>query len=156
MLERAFATPPYLSVVVNNLVIALTDVDDPSVRNPRRAVEVAKEALAHVPAENSGRSDLVAKDVWGLLGLALFSDERWEDARSAYAKAHELGWDDECSYPESIAAAKVGDLDAARRLYDRANTWFATNAANLRASTKARAARWRAAATEALAEAEKR
>jgi tetratricopeptide (TPR) repeat protein len=126
-LERALAVYPYRRDAVANLVLALGDATDPACRDPRRAVEVARDAIAHVPSARTSDLDLDAGSACNLLGYALICDGRWREGLEAAAKARELGNEQDGTdwIYEALAHAKLGEIVAARDLFDRAEAWFA-------------------------------
>jgi tetratricopeptide (TPR) repeat protein len=107
---------------VKNLVAYMADGPHPAMRDPRRAVGFARMALEHTVPASRGPNDVDAKMVWGVLGRALVQDGQWKEGLTAYAKHHELGCiDDPADWlHEALAHAHLGEIDAARELFDRA------------------------------------
>ena len=107
----------------HNLVLALGDADDPVLRDPGRAVDLARKAT-QVPHEKH--------EAWSLLGYALACDGRWKDALSAFARAVEEngGSMTDDDYGENLVYvalchARLGDRPAARDWLRRAAAWIA-------------------------------
>jgi hypothetical protein len=117
------------------LIYHLIDGRDPSLRDPTRAVEIARDALAHAEAVNraTGKANprweavaLRPVDAWSLLAHALTCDERWEDSLAAFARARELGieeWGIDWVY-QGLAHARLGQWEEARRLHALAEQYF--------------------------------
>jgi len=127
--EQALAAFPYRRDAVANLVIALGDAADPACRDPRRAVDVARDAIARVPASRTNDLYLHAGSAWNLLSFALICDGRWKEGLEAAAKAVELGYREDGTdwVYNALARAKLGEFDAARDLFGRAAAWFVTH-----------------------------
>ncbi len=124
--ERALDLIPYRRDAFVSLVLDLGDSADPACRDTRRAVETALDGIAHVPEQCTSDLDLEAGSAWNLLGYALVCDGRWKEGLEAAARSVELGYVEDGTdwVYEALAHAKLGELDAARELRDRAEAWF--------------------------------
>src|SRR5262249_25477374 len=138
---------------VGSLVLLLGDGADAAARDPRAAVELARDAVAHAPADPASDLDLDAGSAWNILGFALACDGRWKEALEAASRSAELGYrgDGTDGVYEAPAQATLGNVAAARDLYERADAWFAEPP-----QTDQRFARRRAEVAELLAAAERR
>jgi len=112
-LEEAIQRHPLYFPAYGFLVSELSDLAAAGVRNPRRAVEVARTATEAV-IEKAG--------AWNLLGMALVCDGQWKAGLAAYEKSRELGYQEDGSdwIYEALALARLGEMEAARDRYDRA------------------------------------
>jgi serine/threonine protein kinase/Tfp pilus assembly protein PilF len=102
----------------------LANCPEPRLRNPRRAVELAKKAVALSPEEPA---------FWDTLGAAHYRAGDWDAARAALEKSIALyaGRPDKRDTQESfstfflaMAHARLGNAAEARRCYDRDVRWM--------------------------------
>jgi serine/threonine protein kinase len=91
---------------------------DPSLRDPARAVNLARKAVDEQP----GRAGC-----WRTLGLAHYRAGDWESAIASIRKSCELGGGGDALdwFVLAMAHWRRGDRVEARRWYDRAATWVA-------------------------------
>jgi tetratricopeptide (TPR) repeat protein len=95
---------------------------DPKARNPKRAIELAKEFKDHAP-EKGGR--------WHTLGVVCYRGGEYEQAITALEKAEELDAGKQLGYTAPFLAMahwKLGDREKARQWYDRGAAWLQKNA----------------------------
>ncbi len=134
--EQALQILPSHREALPLVVLELADGREPSLRDSRRAVEIARDAVAHAGAEHpaDGKSDrwmpqfeIQPEVAWTLLGAALVCDGAWEEALAAFAKSRELGCEHDGTdwVYEALAHARLGQADAARRYHEMAEEWFA-------------------------------
>lgn len=81
MLERLYREVPDNSMVKNNLAWVYAKAKDPAVRNPEKAVKLAREAVLDVPADVS---------VWNTLAEAYFACGKFDRAVRAAESALRL------------------------------------------------------------------
>jgi serine/threonine protein kinase len=93
---------------------------DPSLRNPARAVELAKLAVEREPERG---------DYWNTLGAAQYRAGEWEAAIAALNRSMELrnGGDSFDWFFLAMAHWKSGRVDEARKRYEQAVEWMAKN-----------------------------
>jgi tetratricopeptide (TPR) repeat protein len=101
---------------LNNLAWLLATCPDVGVRDPARAVGLAKKAVAAAPDDGS---------FWNTLGVALYragemraSLEALEESMRRASGGSAYDW-----YVAAMAHARLGDAEKARALYDRAVAW---------------------------------
>jgi tetratricopeptide (TPR) repeat protein len=103
----------------NDLAWLLATHADPKVRDPRRAVELAKKAVELAPQVGT---------YWNTLGTALYRVGDWQSALVALEKSIEIqkgnGWD---WFFLAMAHWQLGHKDEARQAYDRAVRWMNAN-----------------------------
>jgi WD40 repeat protein len=105
------------SIVNNNLVWPLATSPDPRLRDPSRAVELAKQAVELAPQEGGH---------WNTLGIAQYRAGDWKAAITALEKSMELLSGQQESFNTfflAMAHWQLGDKDEARRWYDQAVEW---------------------------------
>jgi serine/threonine protein kinase/Flp pilus assembly protein TadD len=92
----------------------------PQLRNPDRAVSLAKEAVELAPEGG---------DCWRTLGVARYRASDWKGAVAALKKATELrsGGDSTELFFLAMAYWQLGDKQQARSSYDRAMRWMDEN-----------------------------
>jgi serine/threonine protein kinase/tetratricopeptide (TPR) repeat protein len=116
--DRAARLSPTLADVQdNNVAWVLATCADPLVRDPGRAVELARKAVASKPK---------AGDFWNTLGAALARAGAWDEACSAFTTSMQLrgGGDSRDWFFLALAHWHRGDREGARRWYDRAEAWM--------------------------------
>src|SRR5262249_23267004 len=99
----------------------LATCPDLKVRNPSRAVELAKKATELAPKDGN---------YWNTLGVAQYRASDWKDAIAALEKSNELLKGNELSFNAFFLAMghwQQGNKDKAREWYDRAVVWMAKN-----------------------------
>jgi tetratricopeptide (TPR) repeat protein len=90
---------------------------DPKVRNPARAVELAKKAVDRMPTKG---------DYWNTLGVAQYRAGDWKAAVAALEKSMELGKGGNSADWLFLAMAhwKLGHKEESRKFYARAIEWM--------------------------------
>lgn len=118
--ERAAKLDPRGHVVHHALAYLLATTSDPGLRDPSRAVEMARKATA--TASQMGEYESV-------LGVALFRAGDLDEAVAAIERAEKLPrrMDDLDSLVLALVQARKGDWPAARHHYDRALKWTETH-----------------------------
>src|SRR5262249_28727343 len=108
---------PAHPVEQNNLAWLLATRPEPELRNPARAVELAKKATQAMPRE--------AK-YFRTLGVAHYRAGEWRDAVAALRRATELGkvGDSFDFLFLALAHGQLGDKDEARKWYNQAVGWM--------------------------------
>jgi serine/threonine protein kinase len=106
--------------VCNNLAWFLATWPDPQLRDPARAVALARKAVARVPRFAAG---------WNTLGVALYRTGAWDEAIKALTRSMELTGGD--SPPDwlflAMAHWQKGDRAEARSWHDKAVAWLGRN-----------------------------
>ncbi len=104
----------------NDLAWLLATCPDPKVRDPQRAVELAKKAIKLAPG---------ADGFWKTLGAAHSRSGNWKAAVQALKQAMELhkGGDGFDWFFLAMAYWRLGEKDQARQWYDRAVQWMDKN-----------------------------
>jgi Flp pilus assembly protein TadD len=104
----------------NDLAWLLANCPDLKFRNPRRAVEVARNAVEAAPKQGT---------FWNTLGVAHYRAGDWKPAIAALEKSMALrGGGDAWDYCfMAMARWQSGDHDAARKWYGRAVRWQEKN-----------------------------
>jgi tetratricopeptide (TPR) repeat protein len=100
----------------NTLAWLLATCPDPLIRNPRRAVALARQAVAGAPGDEGA---------WNTLGVAHYRAGDWKAAVEALDKSVELrhGGDAYDWYFLAMAFQRLGNTDEARRWFDKAAQW---------------------------------
>ena len=117
----AFAVAPVDPWLRNEIAWLLANSPEPALRDPKRAVKLAKAAV---------RFNEKAGQLRSTLGAALFREGRYEIAVKALEKAVQLqngptAWDD---FFLAMAHAKLENGAEARKYHERAVGWMAANA----------------------------
>ena len=104
----------------NSLAWLLATAADPALREPARAVELAKRAVELAPQEGT---------YWNTLGAARLRAGDPRSARSDLMKSMELrrGGDAYDWFFLAVAYHQLGEKDEARKWHDQATTWTRTN-----------------------------
>ena len=112
-----------LALRYDSLSWQLTTAPDPTLRNPRRAVELARKAVELCPNEGALRT------VWETLGVAHYRAGDWEGAALALKKSMEVRNrrpGTSYAFVLSMACWKLGNKDEARKWYTAALAWTET------------------------------
>ncbi len=124
-LDKALKLQPDLPMGKNNLAWILTTCPQAKFRDPVRAAELAKQAVAAQPKEST---------FWTTLGLAQYRSGDWKAARETLQKSLELGpgngspyWFGRTTLFLAMSHWKLGDKEKARTTYDQALEWMAKN-----------------------------
>jgi tetratricopeptide (TPR) repeat protein/serine/threonine protein kinase len=114
--EKARDLTPDSAKANNELAWFLANSPEPSLRDPRRAVELAERAVKLAPRDGN---------CWNTLGAARYRAGDWPGAAAALAKAMELrrGGDAFDWFFLAMTHGQLGHADEARRWYDRAVAW---------------------------------
>jgi uncharacterized protein HemY len=111
---------PASALAFNNLAWTLATCPEEKVRNPPRAVELARKAVELAPK---------ARMIWNTLGAAQYRAGDWKAAIQALEKSMELskGGDSFDWFFLAMAHWRLGEKDKARAWYDRAVQWTDKN-----------------------------
>lgn len=104
----------------NGLAWLLATCPDLKVRDPARAVAMARKATELAPKVGTH---------WNTLGVALYRTDAWKEAAAAIEKSMEMtkGGDAFDYLFLAMARWKLGEREEARKLYDRALRWIEKN-----------------------------
>ena len=104
----------------NNLAWLLATWPEAKVRDPKRAVELAKKAVELAPKNGI---------CWQTLGYAEYRAGTWKSAITALEKVKELGFSCDSLewFPLAMAHWQLGEKEAARKWYDQAVQWMEKN-----------------------------
>jgi tetratricopeptide (TPR) repeat protein len=118
--SRAVHVAPDNASACNNLAWYLVTCPEPSVRDPARAVELAKRAVALAPGEGTS---------WNTLGVAQYRAGDWNAAIDSLMRSLSLRWgsDDGDLFFLAMAHWQLGEKEEARQWYDKAVRWTKTN-----------------------------
>src|SRR5262249_5059762 len=98
---------------LNSAAWFLVTCDAPELRDPARAVELARQAVARMPDRGS---------YLNTLGVAQYRAGRWQDAATSLAKSEELTHGENLAFNGfflAMAHWQLGHKDEARTWYDR-------------------------------------
>jgi eukaryotic-like serine/threonine-protein kinase len=118
---KAVELDPKNSKTENNLAWLLTTCPDAKFRDPGRALELARKAVALAPREGNA---------WNTLGVARYRAGDWNAAVAALEKSHDLLGGKGLSFNAfflAMAQCHLGNKDEARQWYDRAVQWMEKN-----------------------------
>ncbi len=102
----------------NDLAWLLATCPEVNLRDPTRAIELARKAIELAPNNCSH---------WNTLGVAQYRVADWTTAIQSLTRSEELAPDQFTSFNEfflAMAHSQLGETDAARRCYDRAVAWM--------------------------------
>jgi serine/threonine protein kinase/Flp pilus assembly protein TadD len=121
---KALELDPKYAQAHNNLAWLLATCPDAKLRDPGRAVELAKKAVQLAPQKGMP---------WNTLGVAHYRTGDWKAAVAALDKSVELGQGGDAFDHLFLAMAhrKLGNHAEAGKWYDRAVAWLAKNKAAL-------------------------
>lgn len=121
--SKALEVNPQNPLAHNNLAWFLCTCSDTKVRDPSRAVELARRAVELAPKERS---------YWNTLGAAYYRAGNWKAATEAFEKSIALSSGGGVSDWFFLAMAdwQLGEKDEARKWYDKAVVWMNKNAPN--------------------------
>jgi serine/threonine protein kinase/WD40 repeat protein/tetratricopeptide (TPR) repeat protein len=135
-LGKALTIQPDFPMAKNNLAWMLAACPEPKIRDPIRAVELAKQAVAAQPKEST---------LYTTLGLAHYRAGDWTAARNALQKSLELGkgmgsrfWFGRTTLALAMSHWQLGEKEKARTSYHQAVEWMAKNQPELEKDS----ARW--------------
>jgi superkiller protein 3 len=119
--REALRLDPQDHEALNNLAWLLANCPEPGVRNPARAVQLAKQAVELASKEGS---------CWNTLGAAQYRAGNWKEAVAALERSMRLrdGGDAFDWLFHAMAQWHLGQKDEARTRYDRAVQWMEKNA----------------------------
>lgn len=122
---KALTLQPDFPMAKNNLAWMLAACPEPKLRDPVRAVELAKQAVAAHPKEST---------LYTTLGLAHYRAGDWTAARNALQKSLELGqgmgslfWFGRTTLALAMSHWQLGEKEKARTSYHQAVEWMAKN-----------------------------
>jgi tetratricopeptide (TPR) repeat protein len=113
---------------MNALAWLLATAADRKLRDPARAVELAKEVVSHTPKSSAYQDTLGAE--WNTLGAAQYAAGNWKEAITALDKSMGLrdgGGDSNDWFFLAMAHWQLGDKVKARSWYDKAVQWMNKN-----------------------------
>jgi tetratricopeptide (TPR) repeat protein/serine/threonine protein kinase len=118
--RTALHLQPSDAKVHNEAAWFLASCPDAKVRDPKRAVELAKKAVALAPKEGT---------YWNTLGVAHYRAGEWQPAVGALKRSMNLpkGGDSFDWFFLAMAHWQLGEKDQARQWYDRAVQWMDKN-----------------------------
>src|SRR5262249_31979589 len=118
--ESALQRAPANASVLNELAWLLATCPDSKVRDPRRAVELGRNAVEAAPK---------AGDCWKTLGVAHYRAGDWKAAVTALGKSVQLpqGGDAVGHFFIAMAHWQLGKRQQARQAYDCAVQWLEKN-----------------------------
>jgi serine/threonine protein kinase/WD40 repeat protein len=128
----------------NNLAWMLVTCPEPKLRNPSRALELAKGAVKLAPQR---------PHYWNTLGVAHYRAGNWSEAIEKLKKAEELGPDIHFAWNAffiAMAYCRLAEKQQARAWYERAVSWMERNQPNVE-QLREELRRFRAEAEELLA-----
>jgi Flp pilus assembly protein TadD len=101
----------------NNLAWALATHLNPLIRDPARAMELARKAVAKTPTNGVH---------WNTLGVSRYYAGQWKDAAAALRKSMEFrqGGDSFDWFVLSMAHCKMGEKAEARKWFHKAVAWM--------------------------------
>ena len=136
--QAALEMEPYNASDHNAVARALATHPHPKIRDPGRAIGLAKKAVELVPEHSV---------YWSTLGVAYYRAGDWKEAVAALEKSGELQNGSNCFnwFFLAMSHEKLGDKERARRWYDRATQWLDKNQA-----TNEELRRFRAEAAQVL------
>jgi superkiller protein 3 len=120
--RKAVELEPNNAQALNNLAWRLATCPDPKVRDPRRAVEYAKQAVQVDPAGSMNT-----------LGVAYYYAGHWRATIGALEKSVELDHGPATSFNAfflAMAYRQLGKQEQARKWYDQGMEWMRKNAPN--------------------------
>jgi len=117
--EKAVTLIPASAEAHNNLAWFLATSSDGNLRDPRRALELAKKAVELAPQGNS----------WNTLGVAYYRAGEWKAAIEALNKSMDLsnGGDAFDFFFLAMAHWQQGDKDEAQKWHEKAVQWMQKN-----------------------------
>jgi serine/threonine protein kinase/Tfp pilus assembly protein PilF len=114
--ETAVALEPKATEVLNNLAWLLVTCPEKRLRDPSRALKLAR--IAVETAENSA-------PCWNTLGVALYRTGDWNGAITALEKSTALqGYSGFDGFFRAMARRRLGQCDSAQGEYERAVRWM--------------------------------
>jgi tetratricopeptide (TPR) repeat protein len=118
--EEAIKRIPKNGSARNSLVWLLATCPESSVRDPGRAVEVARGTVEYAPTWGIA---------WITLGVAQYRAGDWKEALAALTRGLELerGNSGPAGFFLTMTQHKLGDKEAAAKTYDRAVEWMEKN-----------------------------
>jgi tetratricopeptide (TPR) repeat protein len=118
--SKCLELAPKATEILNNLAWLLATCPDSKIRDPKRAVELAKKAVELTPKKGNH---------WNTLGAAHHRAGDWKAAIAALEKSMELrkGGDSEDWFFLAMAHWQLGDKKDARKWYDQAVQWMEKN-----------------------------
>jgi tetratricopeptide (TPR) repeat protein len=121
--EKALQLHPDRSVTCNELAWLLATCPDEKFRDPARAVELAKKAIAQAPMDGG---------LWNTLGVAQYRAGDWQASVDALEKSMKLrkGGDSFDWFWLAMAQAKLGNKAPAQEWHQRAVAWMEKNQPN--------------------------
>jgi serine/threonine protein kinase/tetratricopeptide (TPR) repeat protein len=119
--EHALKLDPKDSGSLNNLAELLANCPDPTVRNPQRAIALARRAVDEYAEFGTS---------WNTLGAALYRGGVWQEAVAALEKSVELhkGGMHSDHFLLAMAQWRLGRTAEARTSYDRGVQWMEKHA----------------------------
>jgi serine/threonine protein kinase/Flp pilus assembly protein TadD len=118
MYRKALDIDPKNALAFKQLAWLLSTYPDASIRDPKRAVELAQQAVKLAPKQGA---------CWLALGAAHYRSGQWQEAIEALEKAEEEDPRAETLFFWAMSLWQGGDQDEAREAYDQAVEWIRKN-----------------------------
>jgi Flp pilus assembly protein TadD len=117
--REALRLRPGDPVIQNELAYYLTTSTDPSLRNTKQALNLARKATSHMLGSKQPTH-------WNVLGQAHYRDRNWKEALAALDKAVELRGTSTSAdgFLRAMAHWQLGNKEQAREDYARAVAWM--------------------------------
>ncbi len=114
---------PHTLESMNGLAWLLATAEDPKIRKPAQAVELAKEVVTRSPKDGNN---------WNTLGVAQYATGDYKAAIGTLEKSMQLrkGGDSSDWFFLAMAHWQIGDKEQARKWYDQAVKWMKKNNPN--------------------------
>jgi serine/threonine protein kinase/Flp pilus assembly protein TadD len=116
--QNAVRLKPEEAEHYEGLAWLLANDPNPLLRDPPRAIELAKKATEL----GGGR-----ETAWQALGMASYRAGRWQEAVAALERARSLGAEGTDSFFLAMARWQLGEKEPARKLYAEGVQWMETN-----------------------------
>jgi superkiller protein 3 len=119
--HKAIELDPKNTEAYNNLAWLLATCPDPKFRDPKRAVELAKNAVQQAPTRG---------DFWNTLGIARYRAGEWKDGMDALKTSDELLKGEAFAFNAfflAMAHWQLGEKEEARKTFDQAAQWMEKN-----------------------------